>query len=141
MPYGNDNDPVVTEIEVSPAVRTLQRGGSQQIEVVAIYSDGQREDITRTAQYGSNNTELANVSESRLVTLSQRAGDAAIMARYQGRSCRSLEHTHRRRGGLLASREYIVDHWSSRTEDLGIPAASGARRCNFHSSGHAGYRW
>jgi hypothetical protein len=84
MPYGSDSDPVVTSIEVVPSKRRLERGETQQLAVVATYSDGTFEDITRTVQYESNNTDLADVSERGLVTLANQPGDVAIMARYQG---------------------------------------------------------
>ncbi len=84
MPYGSDDDPVVTRIETIPSGRRLERGESQQLSVIAHYSDGHSEDITRTAQYESNNSDLADVDEQGLVTLGQRAGDVAVMARYQG---------------------------------------------------------
>ncbi len=84
MPYGSDNDPVVTAIQVVPEQRRLARGAVQQIAVVATYSDGSVEDITRTAQFESNNKDLADVNTQGLVTLADQPGDVAIMARYQG---------------------------------------------------------
>lgn len=84
MPYGSDDDPVVTRIDVRPPQRTLERGQSQQLAVWATYSDGTLEDITRTTQFESNNTDLADVSQHGLVQLGQVPGDVAIMARYQG---------------------------------------------------------
>ena len=85
MPYGNDTDAVVSKIEVTPTQRTLTRNSSQQISVIAQYSNGKREDITRTVQFESNNGDLATVTEHGLVSLTDKAGDAAIMARYQGK--------------------------------------------------------
>jgi Protein of unknown function (DUF1553)/Protein of unknown function (DUF1549)/Bacterial Ig-like domain (group 2) len=85
MPYGKDTDAVVEKIEVIPAVRTLSRKSTQQLSVIAHYTDGRTEDITRTAQFDSNNGDLATVSEKGLVTLGDQAGDAAIMARYMGK--------------------------------------------------------
>ena len=85
MPYGSDKDPVLTSISVLPAARLMAKQASQQLAVVATYSDGSTEDITRTVQYESNNTDMATVSPTGLVTASQGAGDVAIMARYQGR--------------------------------------------------------
>ena len=85
MPYGNDSDAVVASIEVTPNERTLTRNSSQQLSVIAHYSNGKSEDITRTAQFDSNNADLATVNETGLVKLNDQAGDAAIMARYQGK--------------------------------------------------------
>jgi uncharacterized protein DUF1549/uncharacterized protein DUF1553/Big-like domain-containing protein len=84
MPYGKDSDPKVTHIEVLPPERLMEREGTQQIVVVAHYSDGSTEDVTRTTQFDSNDTEMAEVSASGLVTTGQLTGSVAVMARYQG---------------------------------------------------------
>jgi hypothetical protein len=84
MPYGKETDPVVTHIEVLPAERLMERESTQQIVVVAHYSDGSSEDVTRTTQFDSNDTEMAEVSLSGVVTTGQLTGSVAVMARYQG---------------------------------------------------------
>lgn len=84
MPYGNADDPVVTGIEVLPKSQRLERGQTQQLCVLATYSDGHVEDITRTAQFESNNLDLASVTPHGLVSLGDLPGGVAIMARYQG---------------------------------------------------------
>jgi len=84
MPFGGDADPVVTSIECQPAGRVMQRGGEQQISIVAHYSDGHAEDVTRTALYEANDSEMAVCSTTGLVKTLELAGEVAIMARYQG---------------------------------------------------------
>lgn len=84
MPYGRDSDPVVTAIECVPAGRTMDRGAEQQISVIATYSDGSTEDVTRMALYEPNDTEMAEVTNTGLVKTLDLAGEVAIMARYQG---------------------------------------------------------
>lgn len=84
MPVGEPTDPVVTRIEVYPSHRILPRQGHQQFAAFAHYSDGSVEDITRRAQYESNDTEIATVDGSGLVQTLALSGEAAIMARYQG---------------------------------------------------------
>lgn len=84
MPYGNDDDPVVTHIEVLPKERLMGRDGSQQLTAVAHYTDGTTQDITRMTQFDSNDPEMAEVSATGLVTTSQLTGSVAVMARYQG---------------------------------------------------------
>ncbi len=83
-PYGQPDDPVVTRITVYPEHRLLTRQNKQQIAVFAHYSDGSVEDITRRAQYDSNDTEIAVVEPTGLVRTLGLSGEAAIMARYQG---------------------------------------------------------
>src|SRR5208282_5690717 len=84
MPRGLPNDPVVTGISIFPDHRLLSRRNKQQFAVYAHYSDGSVEDITRRAQYESNDTEIAAVDGSGLVHTLGLSGEAAIMAQYQG---------------------------------------------------------
>jgi hypothetical protein len=84
MPYGSLSDPIVTRVTVVPEHRVLDRQGRQQLAVYAHYSDGSVEDVTRRAQYESNDTEIGTVSESGLVNTLGITGQAAVMVRYQG---------------------------------------------------------
>ena len=83
-PWGDEKDPKVTKITVYPEHRVLPRQTKQQFAVYAHYTDGTVEDITRRAQYGSNDTEIATVEERGLVKTLGMSGEAAVMARYQG---------------------------------------------------------
>jgi hypothetical protein len=83
-PWGDEKDPKVTKISVYPEHRVLARQSKQQFAVYAHYTNGTVEDITRRAQYESNDTEIATVDERGLVKTLGMSGEAAIMARYQG---------------------------------------------------------
>jgi hypothetical protein len=83
-PFGTPTDPVVTRISVFPEHRVMTRQNRQQFAVYAHYSDGSTEDITRRAQYESNDQEIATVEASGLVRTLGMSGEAAVMARYQG---------------------------------------------------------
>jgi hypothetical protein len=84
MPFGKASDPKVERIAVHPGQRVLSPGSAQQIVVTAHYTDGTTEDVTRWAQYQSNETEVAGVEQAGRVETRRLAGQAAIMARYQG---------------------------------------------------------
>ncbi|MEQ9408363.1 MAG: DUF1553 domain-containing protein [Fuerstiella sp.] len=84
MPYGSADDPYVTAIQCYPESRVLPGNSEQQISVIATYSDGSTEDVTRMALYEPNDTEMAECSETGLVTTLDLSGEVAIMARYQG---------------------------------------------------------
>jgi Protein of unknown function (DUF1553)/Protein of unknown function (DUF1549) len=84
MPYGTGQDPVVAKIEVTPRERQMGQNGEQQICVTAVYSDGTIEDVTRAAQFDSNDQDMAEITKSGLVSTRELAGDVAIMARYLG---------------------------------------------------------
>lgn len=83
-PAASANPRQVTRIECLPSARMLARGQQQQLAVLAYYSDGSREDVTRSALYEANNTEMAEVSATGLVATREMTGEVAIMARYQG---------------------------------------------------------
>jgi hypothetical protein len=85
LPYGDDDDPVVTRISIYPEHRILLRHNKQQLAVYAHFSDGSVEDVTRRAQYESNETEIAVVDATGLVQTLGLSGQAAVMARYQGK--------------------------------------------------------
>ena len=82
-PFGKPTDPVVTNISVFPEHRIMTRNNKQQFAVYAHYSDGSIEDVTRRAQYESNDQEIAVVDGAGLVRTLQMSGEAAIMVRYQ----------------------------------------------------------
>jgi len=85
MPYGGTNDPSVERIEVLPRERVMTLGGEQQLVVLARYSDGTVEDVTRSALYEPNDRDMARVEETGLVRLFSQPGDVAVMVRYQAK--------------------------------------------------------
>lgn len=84
MPYGNPEDATVVGIQCYPKTRVMPQGTNQQIAVIATYSDGTTEDVTRMALYEANDSEMADCTESGIVSTLDLAGEVAIMARYQG---------------------------------------------------------
>jgi hypothetical protein len=84
MPKGNPDDAYVVGIECLPKQRLMDRGADQQITVLARYSDGTTEDVTRMALYEANDPEMAESTEEGLIKTLDLAGEVAIMARYQG---------------------------------------------------------
>jgi hypothetical protein len=84
MSAGRPGAPTLAAITVDPAQHTLARGSEQTLTVVARYTDGSTRDVTRQAQFDSNEPGLATVDASGLVRTTGEAGEAAIMARYQG---------------------------------------------------------
>ncbi len=85
MPVGDTNAPVVERIEVVPRERTMSFGGEQQLLVLAHYTDGSTEDVTRSALYEPNDKDMAHVDEGGFVKLFEQPGDVAVMVRYQAK--------------------------------------------------------
>ncbi len=79
-----ENDPRITAIEVLPSAVQLQTGAEQQLAVVARYSDGHAEDVTRWAKYASNNEGSATVDEAGRVRMLA-SGEAAITVWFSSR--------------------------------------------------------
>jgi Protein of unknown function (DUF1549)/Protein of unknown function (DUF1553) len=84
-PFGDVRAPSLSKLEVVPTDRVLARNAQQQIAVLAHYVDGSIRDVTRQAQFQSNEMPVAAVEEGGLVRTFDLAGEAAVMARYQGR--------------------------------------------------------
>lgn len=70
-------------IEVFPKQRVDQVGSTQQLRVVAHYTDGSQRDITSLAIYDAIDTGIVNVTGSGMVT-TYGEGQSAIMIRYDG---------------------------------------------------------
>jgi hypothetical protein len=83
-PRGSAKDPAVTGIEVYPSSAVVGRQSEQQVTVTAIYTDGSRRDVTREAQFKSNEPNIAGVSTEGLVHTDKAPGETAVMARYMG---------------------------------------------------------
>lgn len=84
MAYRVPNEPELQRIVVSPRDREYRPGEVQALTVEAQYSDGSRRDVTRLSAYGSNDPELAAVSEDGRVTIGRLPGQGVIVARYMG---------------------------------------------------------
>jgi len=85
MTYGKATDPTVTRIEVFPKERTMPFNGEQQLVVLAHYTDGSVEDVTRSALYEPNDKNMAKTEENGRVKLFEQPGDVAVMVRYQAK--------------------------------------------------------
>lgn len=84
MPIGDSKAPVLRKLSVFPDYRVMERRSEQQIAVLAHYSDGYVRDVTRQAQFQSNEIAVAAVDGNGLVQTFDLAGEATIMARYMG---------------------------------------------------------
>lgn len=83
-PAGRDDAPKVISLKVVPVERRLAMNARQQIQAIAVMSDGREVDVTHHAKFQSNNEGLASVDEYGLVTTGETPGDAAVMASYMG---------------------------------------------------------
>ena len=84
MRTGATDAATVVRIEITPKERQLAMAARQQLRVVATYSDGREEDVTRLARFQTNQEAIANVDEAGRVAAGQTPGEVAIMAAYLG---------------------------------------------------------
>lgn len=75
----------VTNLEISPARRLATGDFSQQLRVVAIYSDGARRDVTHWAHYDSLDEGVLRVTPQGQMRVFGR-GQGAAMARFEGQA-------------------------------------------------------
>lgn len=81
--YTPDNDPVVERIEIFPRERIVQPHSKQQLLVTAYFSDGSTRDITHSAQFESNQEDMAEVDETGLISFESLTGTTSVMVRFQ----------------------------------------------------------
>ena len=82
-PYAPENDPAVERIEIFPKERVVQPHSNQQLLVTAYFSDGTTRDITHSAQFESNQEEMAEVDDTGLVHFENKTGTTSVMVRFQ----------------------------------------------------------
>ncbi len=76
------SDPHLLRIEISPQEALLTVGVSQQLQVTAIFSDGQTRDVTRQAVYQSNEPAIATISDAGAIQTTSQHGLFSVMARF-----------------------------------------------------------
>jgi hypothetical protein len=82
MPPPTESDPQITRLEVTPKTTTLASGAGQQLKVLAHYSDGHAEDVTRWVKYSTSDSSVASVDDDGLIKM-QGHGETAISVWYQ----------------------------------------------------------
>ncbi|MGD9644464.1 MAG: DUF1549 domain-containing protein [Pirellulales bacterium] len=126
MPYGNADDPQVARIDVYPESRSMTRDGHQQLAVLATYTDGSVDDVTRTVQFDSNDPEMAECTPTGAVATHDLAGDVAVMARYQGQVAvyRGTVPLGAATDNMPAARNFVDEFVFGKLERLGVPASA-----------------
>jgi mono/diheme cytochrome c family protein len=84
MAYQHTNEPALVRITVDPRERTYRKNSKQSLRVTAHYADGSTRDVTRLADYVSNDKEVAQVDDAGLVRVGTLPGQGVVVARYMG---------------------------------------------------------
>ncbi|QDT83317.1 DUF1549 and DUF1553 domain-containing protein [Gimesia chilikensis] len=81
-PYDAGAIPTVDKVEIYPKGGVMDgKGTTQQVSVLAYYSDGTTRDVTTLSAFSSNNDNSATITKDGKITASNR-GEAFIMARF-----------------------------------------------------------
>ena len=80
---GANAEPHVARLNVTPAQRTLQMGGQQQIRVEALFSDGMKRDVTAQTLFSSADGAILSVTRDGMATVVG-PGEGAVVIRYSG---------------------------------------------------------
>lgn len=83
-PRTSAEDPTLVKIELQPEPHPLTIGATEQIQVLAHYSDGSTRDVTTTSAFQSNEPAVVSVDEVGRLQAGDLPGEATIMARYMG---------------------------------------------------------
>ncbi len=83
-PRGRISDPKVVRVDVLPKERSMKQNEKQQLVVTAHFSDGSTQDVTRLANYKSNDEVVATMSGDGKVT-PHVAGEAVVMVEFLGK--------------------------------------------------------
>ncbi|MDB6074105.1 MAG: hypothetical protein JWO89_1745, partial [Verrucomicrobiaceae bacterium] len=83
-PGPHESDARVQGIEITPRHVTLKQGAQQSLKVMATFSDGRIEDVTRWCKYTAGNTSVATIDENGLVKVSGQ-GEGTITAWFLSR--------------------------------------------------------
>ncbi len=83
-PASAPDSPQVVRLRVEPHDRVLRPGDTQQLAVLAEYSDGSIRDVTRQSEFQSNLDVVATVEPDGWVKARGLSGEAAVMARHVG---------------------------------------------------------
>ncbi len=76
------NAPKLERISVEPSDAVLGANSQKPLKVVAHYSNGTTREVTRLSQFQSNESAIAAVNDSGMISTNTITGESAVMARY-----------------------------------------------------------
>ena len=76
------NAPKLERISVDPSDAVLGANSQKPLKVIAHYSNGATREVTRLSQFQSNESAIAAVNDSGVISTNTITGESAVMARY-----------------------------------------------------------
>ena len=126
------DEPVLESVEIFPTDRVMVPMETQQLVVLASYSDGTKRDVTGQSAFQSNESVVVGVSDLGVIKSGPIPGEATIMARFMGAiaTCRVLIPLAGEISGDyyadLPRNNFIDDKVWDKLQLLGITASSPA---------------
>ncbi|MEX2176255.1 MAG: DUF1549 domain-containing protein, partial [Pirellulaceae bacterium] len=126
VPGPRDNDPQIARLEVLPKYSQQSPGNTQQLVVLAHFSDGHVEDATRWAKYTSANSAVAGVDERGKVTITG-AGEAPVKVWYLNHNALAFltvpypNEVAAEKFADAARRNFIDEHVLAKLAALNVP--------------------
>lgn len=123
MPYTQPNEPKLSEIVVEPARATMQVKTTQQLKVMARYSDGSSRDVTKLALFEANDRAMAETSEQGLIKTLDIPGNVAVMVRFGGKVsvCSVSVPLGAPVDSLPPVKNFIDQHVFANLKQIGVP--------------------
>jgi hypothetical protein len=128
MPAPTATEPKIERIEILPHGVVLQPGAKQQLILLAHFSDGHVEDVTKWGRFTSTNATMATIGDQGLVTIVGH-GEGAITAWYLSKLVTATvtsPYNNTLPEKLVAQaerRNFIDDHVQSKLASLRVPAS------------------
>ncbi|SKA96412.1 Ig-like domain (group 2) [Prosthecobacter debontii] len=125
-PGPKTTDARLTALEVSPKHLMGKPGMQSQLKVMAQFSDGRREDVTRWAKFNAVNASVATVDDQGLVKVAG-AGESTVSAWYLSRldistiSVPQQEQVSEALFAQLKARNFVDEHVLTKLRALNIP--------------------
>lgn len=136
MPAPQASDPRIERIELLPKHVVLEPGKKQQLVLMAHFSDGHVEDVTRWGRYTSTNATMATINDTGLVTIIGH-GEGAITAWYLSKldtATITVPYIDRMPSQELAAvqpRNFIDEHVLTKLASLHVPPSPAADDSEF----------
>ncbi|MEZ5386401.1 MAG: DUF1549 and DUF1553 domain-containing protein [Prosthecobacter sp.] len=123
MPYTQPNEPKLNKIVVEPARATMQVKTTQQLKVMARYSDGSSRDVTKLALFEANDRAMAETSEQGLIKTLDIPGNVAVMVRFGGKVsvCSVSVPLGAPVDSLPPVKNFIDQHVFANLKQIGVP--------------------
>lgn len=123
MPYTQPNEPKLSEIVVDPPRATMQVKTTQQLKVMARYSDGSSRDVTKLALFEANDRAMAETSEQGLIKTLDIPGNVAVMVRFGGKVsvCSVSVPLGAPVDSLPPVKNFIDQHVFANLKQIGVP--------------------